>query len=275
MKTAATFIVVLSFIAVGCDENDNQPAATGEGSGGAAQVETTPTPAADKLEFFGYWIGMPWDEFLDRAKKVHGFTLKAGEGRGRIEGVEVEGRFSALDGKLAEFHVFHTTTEPVPMPDMAFHKVLTASVGRAEGGCSGEPADMHCQWKAGGASLTLSKTEGWPKGAPAMEHEYKVYAAIDEPAADPTAEDLARRESETAQKKRAEVIEQAIVIANQIQLTSKGQLKPTANDCLWRLHNDDPETALKVAQCMIKAEVYNDLRACYDPCRPPDPSLSK
>ncbi|MBW2276440.1 MAG: hypothetical protein JRF63_03045 [Deltaproteobacteria bacterium] len=288
MRTAVSlfaFVSLLSLAVTGCNKSDNPSTTTAGGSGEAATPETAPLPAADKLEFFGYWIGMPWGEFLARAQKTHAFELKppymgenldkSAEGHGTIEGVKVEGRFASADGKLAMFNVFHVTTEPVPMPQMVFHKALISSVGRAEGGCQGKPTDMHCEWKAGGASLQLSKTEGWAKGAPAMEHEYKVYAAIDEPVKEPTDEDLARREDETNQKKREEVIKEAVMKAEQIQLSSKGKLKPTANDCLWKLNNEDPQKAFEVAQCMVKAEVYNDLRACAEPCRPPDPSLSK
>jgi len=284
MKLAVSLLVAWSLAVMDCNKNDSQPAAA-EGAGGPTAGETAPPPAADRLEFFGYWIGMPWDEFLGRARKAHGFELgprygggdtsEAAEGRGTIAGVAVEGRFAAAGGKLAEFHVFHVTTEPVPLTEMPLYGALMQSVGRAEGGCSGGASDMHCRWSAGGASLTLGKTEAWPKDAPAMEHEYSVRAALDAPARDTTAEDLARRESEVAQKKREELIKQAILIADQVQLSSKGKLKPTASDCLWRLNNEDPLKALEVAQCMIKAEVYNDLRACSDPCRPPDPSLAK
>jgi len=285
MRVATSLLVFLLFVASSCNKNDNQPGTSAGGSGETVAGEPAAPPVPDKLEFFGYWIGMPFDEFLERARKTHGFELNApnswekiensANGIGKIEGADVQGRFYAVDGKLRSFHVFHTTTEPMPMKEMAFYKSLMGSVGRAEGGCQGEGDDMHCRWEAGGAALTYSKTEGWPKGAPAMEHEYKVYAEVEEPRKEPDAEELARREDETAQKKREEVIKQAIAKAEQIQLMSRGKLKPTANDCLWKLNNEDPDNALKVARCMLAAEVYNDLRACSEPCRPPDPSLAK
>lgn len=94
--------------------------------------------------------------------------------------------------------------------------------------------------------------------------------------AEPVPEPAAPEEEDPAAKAaREEAIKAAIVKAERIQLGTKAELKPSANNCLWGLNNEDPQKALEVAECMNRSEVFNDLRTCIEPCRPPDPSLAR
>lgn len=90
----------------------------------------------------------------------------------------------------------------------------------------------------------------------------------------PVPEPAEPEEDPAVRAAREAEIKAAIIKAERIEFGTKGKLKPSANNCLWGLNNEDPPQALEVAKCMNRAEVFNDLRACIEPCRPPDPSLS-
>jgi hypothetical protein len=269
------FLVAAS---AGCDKSDQSPRPEPAPRADPRQALASPEPAAEagELVFFGYRLGMPRTEALRRAADVHGFELKpphdgdglisGADGRGTIAGLDASAKLGFADDALSELMIVHETTEKVALVDSALFKTLVGDLGRAMG-CAGDPEATSCWWKSGKARVEISTMSHWPKGASAEHHEYKVRAHVERPPREATPEDEARWAAQTEQKEREAAIKKAVMKAGAIELSTVGKLKPSAADCMWELNRERPGEALKVAQCIDTAKVFNDLVACISVCR--------